>query len=308
MLGHFDHRFSTYRDATQAQLNVGALPRPTADQHDDPDMEPLARYWVARPAVMKALVSTKRERDLLPGRDRPGERGLPQRALTDRWDRGWLLGWRNIARSSDMRTFVPAVLPTSAVGNAFLLGFPDDPSKGPLLHAVWSSIAFDYVTRQKLSGSNVTYFNVKQFACPAPASFAEPVVWRPDASLADWVIPYVLELSYTSWRLRAYAQEMGDGGPPFRWEPKRRALLRADLDAAFFHVYGLTRPEAEHVLNSFPVVRKYEERDHGEYRTKRLVLDAYDRMTKAMDGGAPWTPLAATPAGQGPRHPDRPPA
>ena len=54
MLGHFDHRFSTYQDATQAQLNVGSLPRPTAEQHDDPDMEPLARYWIARPKVTAA--------------------------------------------------------------------------------------------------------------------------------------------------------------------------------------------------------------------------------------------------------------
>ena len=173
---------------------------------------------------------------------------------------------------------------------------------------MWSSLAFDYVARQKLSGTHMTYFIVKQLACPTPATFAEPATWQPDRSLADWVVPYVLELSYTSWRLQPYAREMGDDGPPFRWDPERRALLRADLDAAFLHVYGLTRPEAEHVLDSFFVVRKYEERDHGEYRTKRLVLDAYDRMAAAMTGGAPWTPLAATPAGQGPRHPDRPTA
>jgi hypothetical protein len=49
-------------------------------------------------------------------------------------------------------------------------------------------------------------------------------------------------------------------------------------DAAFLHVYGLAREEAEHVLDSFPLVRKYDERDYGEYRTKRLVLEAYDRM------------------------------
>ena len=41
MLGHFDHRFSTYRGATQAQLNVGSLPRLTAKEHDDPDIESL---------------------------------------------------------------------------------------------------------------------------------------------------------------------------------------------------------------------------------------------------------------------------
>src|SRR5438552_11864016 len=117
------------------------------------------------------------------------------------------------------------------------------------------------------------------------------------------ITPYLLELSYTPWRLRPYAQEMGDDGPPFRWDPERRALLRADLDAAMLHVYGLTRTEAEHVLDSFPVVRKYEQRDHGEYRTRRLVLEAYDRMAAATArGGGGWTPLAPVPAGAGPRH------
>jgi len=125
----------------------------------------------------------------------------------------------------------------------------------------------------------------------------------PAVVLADWVIPYVLELSYTSWRLQPYAQAMGDSGSPFRWDPDRRSLLRADLDAAMLHVFGLARSEAEHVLDSFSVVRKYEERDYGEYRTRRLVLDAYDRMTAASThGGSGWAPLAGLPAGQGPRH------
>jgi hypothetical protein len=190
-----------------------------------------------------------------------------------------------------------------AVGNKFPVAIPGEPTDGYKLHAVWSSIAFDYVARQKLSGTSLNYFIVKQLACPTPATFAEPIRWHPILALADWVRSYVLELSYTSWRLKPYAQDLGDDGPPFRWNPERRALLRADLDAAFLHVYGLNRTEGEHVLDSFPVVRKYEERDFGEYRTKRLVLEAYDRMTAAIThGGKGWQSLAEVPAGQGPRH------
>ena len=103
--------------------------------------------------------------------------------------------------------------------------------------------------------------------------------------------------------MKPYAEELGDDGPPFHWDAERRALLRADLDAAFLHVYGLNREEAEHVLDSFPVVRRYEERDYGEYRTRRLVLEAYDRMASAVaNGGKGWRPLADIPAGFGPRH------
>ncbi|OBY29374.1 hypothetical protein, partial [Mycolicibacter kumamotonensis] len=133
--------------------------------------------------------------------------------------------------------------------------------------------------------------------------FTRPAPWHPATILTDWLISYVLELSYTSWRLQPYAVDLGDEGPPFRWDSERRALLRADLDAAFLHIYGLRRDEAEHVLDSFFVVRKYEERDFGEYRTRRLVLQAYDRMAAAIaNGGTGWKPLADVPAGHGPRH------
>lgn len=165
-------------------------------------------------------------------------------------------------------------------------------------------MAFDYIARQKLSGTGMTYFIVKQLACPSPDQFSSPAPWRQKEQLETWLKPYALELSYTSHRLRPYADDLGDNGPPFRWEPDRRALLRADLDAGFLHIYGLNRDEAEHVLDSFPVVRKYDGRDFGEYRTKRLVLEAYDRMAEAIaNGGKGWKPLADPPAGHGPRHP-----
>ena len=277
MLWHFDHRFSTYRGATQAQLRMQTLPRVTDDQHNDPFEEPLARYWIDRAKVADAL------------------RG--------KWDRQWLLGWRNITGVEKVRTFVTAVLPGSAINHAFPLAFPANPAYGPLLQALWSTMAFDYVVRQKMSGTNMTFTTVSQLACPSPAWFARTTDWQLDRTLAEWVTPYVLELSYTSWRLQPYAREMGDEGAPFFWNPDRRALIRSDLDAAFLHVYGLTRAESEHVLDSFPVVRKYEERDLGEYRTRRLVLEAYDRMATAnARGGAGWEPLAEVPAGQGPRH------
>ena len=149
----------------------------------------------------------------------------------------------------------------------------------------------------------MNFFVAKQLACPTPAVFDKATPWRTEMALGDWIRSNAIELAYTSWRLKPYAQELGDDGPPFRWDPERRALLRADLDAAFMHMHGLNRQEAEHVLNSFFVVRKYDERDHGEYRTKRLVLEAYDCMAGAIaKGGKGWQGLADVPAGSGPRH------
>jgi hypothetical protein len=281
LVNNYDHRYSTYEGATEAQLRMQTLPRVTEAQHGDPHLEPLARYWIAEAEMEKAL----------------GER----------WDRDWLFGWRDIARASDARTMIPSVLPRSAVGHVFPLAFPADPAHVPLLQAVWSSLAFDYVARQKLSGTHLTYGVVKQLACPVPSTFDETLPWA-DRPLREWVLPRVLELTYTSHRISGYARDIlgprDDGAPgqPFRWIPQRRELIRAELDGAMMHVYGLARPEVEHVLDSFTVVRK-NERDLGEFRTKRLVLEAYDAMARAAKSGESYQTVLDPPPGEGPRHP-----
>jgi hypothetical protein len=255
LLSHWNHRFSTYANATQAQLNVGSLPRLDAEQLDDPGVEPMARYWVAESTVDEAVPAG--------------------------WDRDWFLGWRDIARSSDMRTFVPSVLPGAGVGDPFLLAFPARPAQGALLQSLWSSLIFDYIARQKLSGTHMKYFTTKQLACPTPAALTEGATWC-GSPVEAFLRARVLELTYTSDRIRPYAEDVlgDDPGEPFRWIPQRREQLRAEVDAAMFHVYGLDRDDAEHVIDSFFVVRKYEERDHGEFRTKRLVLIAYDAIQR----------------------------
>lgn len=283
LLSHWNPRFSTYAEASQAQLNKGTLPQHAVGQLDDPLLESLSQYWVEESAVHRAI---------------PAE-----------WDRGWLLGWRDMASGVNERTFIPTVLPRAAVGHTFPIAFLRDPRQGPLLHAVWSSFVFDYLTRQKLSGSHLTYGLVAQLACPPPTAFDQIPPWS-NASIEHFVRPRVLELAFTGHRLRPYAVDVvgaeltgQDPGSPFRWLPERRDQMRAELDAAMLHLYGLDRDAADHVLDSFFVVRKYEERDHGEFRSKRLVLTAYDAMQTAAATGVPFNSPLDPPPGEGPRHP-----
>ena len=91
--------------------------------------------------------------------------------------------------------------------------------------------------------------------------------------------------------MRPWAEDLGYNGPPFGWDEARRAHLRADLDAAYAHLYGLTRDELRYILDpadiygpdfpseTFRVLKEKEIRQHGEYRTARLVLAAWDRLT-----------------------------
>ena len=85
------------------------------------------------------------------------------------------------------------------------------PVHGPLLQATWSSFVFDYLARQKLSGSNMIYEVVRQLACPEPQAFDVPIAWL-QSSLADFIRLRVLELAYTSYRVRPYAVDIVCGG------------------------------------------------------------------------------------------------
>ncbi len=267
MLSHWDTRFSTYEGATQAELNAQTLPRLGDAAHDQPTHEAAARYWIGTTRVQEELDSAS--------------------------STGWLLGWRKITGSEKWRTFVPVACPASAAGDSIMLAFTAAPAGRVLLQTVWSSYVHDFVTRQKMTGTNLQYFIVKQLACPAPAVLA--VHERRLSSAAN-------ELMYTSWRMAQFSRGLGDDGPPFRWIPLRREAIKCELDALMFHIYGLTRPDVEHVMDSFLVVRKYDERDYGEFRTKRLILEYYDLMAEAMAADMQYQTPIDPPPGQGPRH------
>ena len=119
-----------------------------------------------------------------------------------------------------------------------------------------------------MGGTHLNFFIVKQLPVLPPSTYTP--------ALLDQIVPRVLELTYTAWDMRPFARDLGYDGPPFRWDDARRATLRADLDAIYAHLYGLSRDEFAYILTTFPVLRNNEVRRHGEYRTERLCLAAYD--------------------------------
>jgi hypothetical protein len=70
---------------------------------------------------------------------------------------------------------------------------------------------------------------------------------------------------------------------PFVWDEARRARLRAELDALYAHLYGLTRDELAYILDTFPIVRRKDEAQYGEYRTKRMILEDYEALADKFD-------------------------
>jgi hypothetical protein len=275
MAGQFDHRFATYEAATQAQMNKGTLPRLDDASHDDPAHLPIPHYWIAEAAVRERLGS--------------------------RWSRDWLLGWRDICRSTDERTLIATVIPRVAVGDKFLLALPD--REPACLQANLASVVLDYVTRQKYAGSSLKYYVVRQLPVLAPNQYGRHATWTRSHTLGAWIRLRVLELSYTAYDLAGYARDLGDDGPPFRWDPTRREMIRAELDAAYFHLYGVDRDDVGYIMDTFKVVREKDEKNYGEYRIKRLILERYDALADATRTGRPYQSPLSPPPGSGPRHP-----
>lgn len=255
MIHQFDHRWATYttdgnsRDVTDAEKA-------------DPDFAVTPRYWVSKAEVEKLL----KDKD---------------------WKNGWLFGWRGIARATDERSVIGTVFPLTGVGNSCHLVLPSPEITAHQIAcfvANASALVFDFVARQKVGGANFNFFIPKQLPVLPPSRYTE-------TDLA-FITPRVLELTYTAHDLKPWAQDLGFDGEPFAFNPDRRAVLRADLDAYYAKLYGLTRDELRYILDpadvmgedypseTFRVLKNKEQSEFGEYRTQRLVLEAWDKLDR----------------------------
>jgi hypothetical protein len=267
MFWHYDHRYGTYKGQTEQQANKGVLPPVTDAHHDDPSYRIEPRYWV--------------------------DAKLTSSILAEDDAHEWFFSWRDVGISE--RTFIGTIIPKTAAGDKSpILLCPLHAKSRAALAACLSSLAVDYSARQR--AMNMKYFVVEQLPVPLPSTLSLPTAWL-GCSPEDWFADRVLELCYTNEELVPFAADLGRDHPPFRWQPNRRVIIQAEIDAAVLHLYGLNRAQTEWLLDSFTVLRKYEERDQGEFRTKRVVLEIFDEIAKAKEtGGAFQTRLDPGPA------------
>ena len=310
MFWHYDHRFATFAGEDTRDVEPG--------EKRDPSFLPLPRYWVPRQEV-------------------------EERFRKAGWERGWAVAFRDITNATNERTAIFAALPRVGVGNTAPLFLH---AKGALesLALVGNASAFvlDYVARQKVSGTHLNFHYVKQFPVLPPSAY------RPED--LRFIVPRVLELTYTAWDLAPLAQDVWEEAdeplreairawreaapthpdsppdwaegpypfPPFLWDEERRAQIRAELDAYYARLYGLNRKQLRYILDpkdltegeladllspheevedpldeeayqkrvaqsrfpgeTFRVLKEKEIRRYGEYRTRRLVLEAWERL------------------------------
>jgi hypothetical protein len=294
MIWHFDHRFGSYaRRTDRGFTNLDPI---APEQHSDSQFVPLPFYWVHTENIDKRL--------------------------TD-WGRAWLLGFRDVTNATNERTVIFSLLPIAGVGHTAPLVFCQaEVSRLTGFIGNANSLVFDYVARQKIGGMHLTFSLLRQLPTLLPNSY--------DTASLNFIIPRVLELVYTAWDVKPFVDDVwreadqslrtvlkaqwdanvaATGGhvgaeppewmvsapdgfpyPPFKWDEDRRAILRAELDAHYARLYGLTEEELRYILDpadvygedfpgeTFRVLKEKEIKQYGEYRTQRLVLEAWKRL------------------------------
>ena len=299
----YDHRFNSYEDVDASKRFAMKAPTHSVVEEQKQNflytIEP--RFWVRQTDIMSARQGNKF--------------GFIFRGITN--------------STTNNRTVMITPLANYGSGNGSPLITPtESPVANFCLLANLTSIPLDFSARNKVGGANLNFFIFQQFPVFMPN------IYSPAGK--KFIVSRVLELSYTAWDIKPFADDLwreadedlrdifraqwqanadASGGghpfeppewaenahegcplPPFTWNETRRAELRAELDALYAHLYGLTRGELEWILDprdvdpttpslTFPGLRRNEEKKYGEYRTKRLVLHYYDQQAVQSDGG-----------------------
>lgn len=278
MIWHYNHHYGTWPTEGERPNSINM---PSLDELSNPNSHIMPWYWVPLSAVKDRLVKY----------DKDGN-------VVWEWKHKWMLVYRCVARSVDIRTFICSPIPDSCgVGNSATLLYAERRTMPVAsLCAMMSSLVFDFTTRQKVGGINMSTFFVKQFPVLTPDQISSTMQWQ--------IVKRVAELCYFNHDMDGWAEELWEemseeqrselpqlgAHQPWVYNPERRAILQAELDAIFAHLYGLNTEDLVYILDpedicgkgcineTFRVLKDNEIRQYGEYRTKRLVLEAWNKF------------------------------
>lgn len=253
MISHFDHRAKTYAGGH------GNSSQWVLRKHDDPN-KGIIPQWRVLPEKIPAKL---------------GRRHYQYR-----------IGFGDVANPRNERSFTAALIPPHTICGHKVPTIILDPSdKFEWAYLPWLAVAnsyvMDWLVRSRLSSLSLTYTLMDSLPFPRP-------------SLSDkWVLqsaPIVLRLICTSPDMTCFWNKMSEVGFCQRVEEgvvsesallaeSDREFARAKLDAIIARdVYDLTRTEISEVMEAFPVLKKRDTQNYGEFRTKRMILEAWDRL------------------------------
>jgi len=262
MVQAFDHRAASMVVEKGNWVRQGQKDETSESEHSNPEHLVLPRYWVDEAIVSDAM----------------GDGEAPPAFLC----------FKDVTSPTNERTMIASFLPlVGAVNSAPIVVM--DPTislvRTCCLLANLNAIVLDYIARQKVGGVHLNFFIVEQLPVLDPGAYADRCPWDRRTRLESWVSQRVLKLSCTAQDMRPLAEACGfrgsEGNGVHKWRAAEREELRAELDAAYFHLYGLKRRDVEYVLSTFTTTRTEAEGGLAAAQDRRsVILEHYDRLAE----------------------------
>jgi hypothetical protein len=206
--------------------------------------------------------------------------------IPESWVFNWIFCFKRVTASTNWRTLVPCIVPRGPISYTLYCLFTDEESvrsgKASCLFAALGSLIVDYCLRHKTGQPSLPLWCPEQVPVHPPKMISCETI--------NFVGPRVARLIVSAQNIKDFARNTGIEGIDPEWAPEKRAVLQAELDAYYAHLYGLSRDELRYILDpadlmgpdypseTFRVLKNNEIRQFGEYRTQRLVLEAWDRL------------------------------
>ncbi len=266
MISLYDHRFGTYENRTEKNTNQNILPHVSDRDHSIYNHRIEPRFWVDSEIVNEKLKQIPNKYFYSCRVEGPGE-----------------------------RTLVGTITPRAGYGNSMsVLTCQKNPNFFVCLVSILCSFVADYAVRQQ--STKINQFILRQIPILTTEQVQQEHQWL-GTNFLNWVAYRVLELCYTNIELMPLANDLGRNHLPFHWNPERRKVIQAEIDATIMHLFNLDRENVEWILDSFSTLRTNEIAKFNKFHTKQLILEEYDRISNAKKNGNLYKTTLNTPPG-----------
>lgn len=259
MIQAYDHRAASVEVVESNWVRQGQTVEPTLVEYQNHEHVAMPRWWVSSEAVGRVL------------------RGEQPPAL---------LVYKDVTSPTNQRTMIAAFVPLAGVVNSAPLIATEGVSwrRRCCLLGNLNSMAYDFVARQKVGNVHLNFFIVEQLPTFTPDVYDDPCPWDKKQTLEQWISDRVLKLSCTANDMKPLAEACGMNPPVHKWKPEERDELMAELDAAYFILYGIDRDEVIYVLTTFQGTRAKDLTLVCEPDPSKVLSEAGQRIVEAYDG------------------------
>lgn len=185
------------------------------------------------------------------------------------------VAFKKVTSATNQRTMIASFVPRAA----YVDSLPIIRLKCPwrlraCLLGNLNSLAYDFVARQKVGGLHLNFFIVEQLPTLPPDVYEDKCPWDKKHTLEEWISERVLRLTCTSNDMLPLAKAADFKPGVVKWKDAERDQIRAELDAAYFRLYGIADDDIQYILGTFQGIVNEDEAHGGVGPTRQLIRDA----------------------------------